>query len=411
MRCFYKIALFLNIAVLVSCTQDSYAQYSSSSEEVDIKWKEGYLDIHFMHTGGGNTSFIVFPDGTTLLFDAGESIKGGSTPSFPPFTNPEICVGQRIADYIKYFAPRGVIDYALISHYHSDHYGSVKDNTPMATNGVYKLSGITAVGDIIPIKRLLDRNYPRFNYPRDLVAQNNPTLNNYIAFIQHQKTVNGMTAEMLAVGSNSQIKTLYEEYSDFEVRNVKVGQYLWIGKGNQAAEYPFNPPVVNSAVLENGNPLSCAILIKYGKFDYLNCGDIAGVDKFPDFDIETPVANIVGEVDALTLNHHGYKDATSPYFIQRTNPTVIAHQAIHEPHFADKTLTTLSKSKAHVFTMCMPDKVKNWYKRLISNNYVHTRGNFFIRVYDNGERFKVICLDPNEYTPTFYTEFDNYNSK
>jgi hypothetical protein len=34
-------------------------------------WREGYLDIHHISTGSGNATFMVFPDGTTLLFDAG----------------------------------------------------------------------------------------------------------------------------------------------------------------------------------------------------------------------------------------------------------------------------------------------------------------------------------------------------
>jgi len=34
-------------------------------------WTEGTLDIHHISTGSGNSAFFVFPDGTTLLVDAG----------------------------------------------------------------------------------------------------------------------------------------------------------------------------------------------------------------------------------------------------------------------------------------------------------------------------------------------------
>ncbi|MDD2726949.1 MAG: hypothetical protein PHO17_06555, partial [Proteiniphilum sp.] len=35
-------------------------------------WRKGYLDIHFISTGRGNASFILMPDGTTMLIDAGD---------------------------------------------------------------------------------------------------------------------------------------------------------------------------------------------------------------------------------------------------------------------------------------------------------------------------------------------------
>ncbi len=37
-----------------------------------IKWKPGYLDIHHINTGRGNAAFCIFPDGTTMIIDAGE---------------------------------------------------------------------------------------------------------------------------------------------------------------------------------------------------------------------------------------------------------------------------------------------------------------------------------------------------
>ena len=35
-------------------------------------WQEGYLDIHQINTGRGNSAFLILPDGTTALIDAGE---------------------------------------------------------------------------------------------------------------------------------------------------------------------------------------------------------------------------------------------------------------------------------------------------------------------------------------------------
>ena len=41
------------------------------------KWTPGTLDIHQINTGRGNAAFLMLPDGTTMLVDAG---NGGNLP-------------------------------------------------------------------------------------------------------------------------------------------------------------------------------------------------------------------------------------------------------------------------------------------------------------------------------------------
>lgn len=38
-------------------------------------WEDGILDIHHISTGRGDAAFMIFPDGTTMLVDAGESTE------------------------------------------------------------------------------------------------------------------------------------------------------------------------------------------------------------------------------------------------------------------------------------------------------------------------------------------------
>ncbi len=401
-----KNTLFLTLSLLTS-TVASFAQ------DDNISWQKGYFDIHFMHTGGGNTSFLVFPDGTTLLYDAGDSRGSAKDPFFKPFDDKDITVPKRIADYVKFFAPNGVIDYAVVSHFHNDHYGEIRKDTPTSSNGEYRLTGIVGVGEEIPIRNLIDRAYPNYNYPVDMIAQNDPALNNYLKFINYQAKHNNMNASMLTPGVNTQITQLYDKSANpqFDVRNVKVNQLIWMGSGDNVAAYPFDPPLVNSKGYYNENPLSIALLFTYGRFEYFVAADIAGENDYPDYDIETPIANIIGEVDALSLNHHGYKDAVSSYYLTKTEPQIIVHQACHEPHFAEKTLATLKNHPADVYTASMPNDLKRWLGRLVSKKYKSTWGNFFIRVYDNGEKFKVITLDANSYTPSASATSKIYNSK
>src|SRR4051812_35873687 len=93
-------------------------------------WQEGYMDLHHINTGRGNAAFYILPDGTTMIVDAGEL-----DPTAARTTSPRNAVirpndskrpYEWITDYIRQFAPpkTAVIDYALITHFHDDHFGS-----------------------------------------------------------------------------------------------------------------------------------------------------------------------------------------------------------------------------------------------------------------------------------------------
>src|SRR5688500_15147093 len=93
-------------------------------------WTEGYLDIHHINTGHGDAAFYIFPDGTTMLLDAGEmdptSERVNSSRNATLHPNNKKTAHEWIVDYIKRVHPRSAnpeIDYALITHFHDDHFG------------------------------------------------------------------------------------------------------------------------------------------------------------------------------------------------------------------------------------------------------------------------------------------------
>ncbi len=135
-------------------------------------WKKGYLDIHFINTGRGNCSFIVMPDGTTMMTDAGDLNADAFNKSYAPmysppkFPNASFTAGEAIFNHIKNVTKKEapILDYTLITHYHGDHYGEVRKGQRKSVKGDYVLTGVTEVGEYIPIKTLLDRAYPNTNF-------------------------------------------------------------------------------------------------------------------------------------------------------------------------------------------------------------------------------------------------------
>ena len=70
-------------------------------------WEEGCFDIHFINSGRGECCFYIFPDGTTMLVDAGElTLTYGDGPC-PQRPNSSIRPYETYARYIKHFLPQG----------------------------------------------------------------------------------------------------------------------------------------------------------------------------------------------------------------------------------------------------------------------------------------------------------------
>ena len=80
------------------------------------------LDIYFIDVEGGQATLIVTPQGETLLIDTG--FATGSSPSMPGAA--VTSHASRIADAAR-AAGAKQIDYLLITHFHADHDGGVPE--------------------------------------------------------------------------------------------------------------------------------------------------------------------------------------------------------------------------------------------------------------------------------------------
>ena len=170
---FFMLVLLLGL--FCSC---SNRVYNAKSGQKLPKWTEGCLDIHSINSGRGECTFYILPDGTTMLVDAGEFHNGGVRHPMVEQKPDTLTRPYKVyAEYIKDILSRsfnrnnvilnGVknlsIDYALLTHYHMDHMGRLEKDYERAPEKYIK-TGMMALYDELPYKKLIDRSYPDYSF-------------------------------------------------------------------------------------------------------------------------------------------------------------------------------------------------------------------------------------------------------
>ena len=71
-------------------------------------WNPGELDIHFIHTGTSENTFMIFPDGTTMLLDCGHVKRRapGYADAIPPAPSGKRRAGEWVRRYIERLIPQ-----------------------------------------------------------------------------------------------------------------------------------------------------------------------------------------------------------------------------------------------------------------------------------------------------------------
>jgi beta-lactamase superfamily II metal-dependent hydrolase len=409
MKC-KKISYFI-IALLVCFPTFLFAQVKVG--DVYPEWTAGYMDIHHINTGKGECVFVIMPDGTTMMIDAGET--GTDIRNFKPDGNRSS--GEWIARYILRMMrplPEKKLDYIFLTHFHDDHMGSVALSKKKSDKGDYALTGITEVGDLIPFGKIVDRNWPDYNFPYPMAG--NRDMQNYIRFINWH-LANGATAEQFQVGSNQQFKLLRQasQYPGFEIRNIAANGVIWTGVHNNTRNH--FPPVDKLAKEDypGENSCSAAIRISYGKFDYFNGGDICNAYSPGTWkEIEAPVGWATGPVDVCEANHHA-KDAMSEEFVRAVRPRVFVIQGFALSHPDVLSLQNMLSREIYpgerdVFIYHLFDVNKIVIDERFLNQLKSTQGHIVIRVRPGGDRYDVYILDDSSESFTIKAIHGPYES-
>jgi competence protein ComEC len=229
----------------------------------------GRLRLDLLDVGQGDSALLTFPDGTTLLIDAGgraqfdATREGVSEDASAPFERDGRDIGEAVVAEYLWWRGLGRVDYILATHAHADH-----------------MSGLNDIARDFQVRAaLLGR-----------AAQDETE------FVRFAETLRRERVPLEFVGRGDRLK--------FGAANVDV---LWPPRATRD-ETP-------AALSENN--ASLVLRVRYGERVFLLTGDIERAAE----------ATLVAAGDALQSDvvkvaHHGSRTSSSESFITATRPSV-----------------------------------------------------------------------------------------
>lgn len=357
------------------------------------KWSEGYFDIHAVNSGRGECTFLIMPDGTTMLIDAGEVTGSSEYPSVPAKPNAMTRAIVAYQRYISYFLPEvcgGSIDYMMLTHFHNDHMGTMT-SASFETNveGGYRKTGMLGLYDLIKARKWVDRIYPDYNDAALKTTDYTKGYEQLASFTKYNKEKNGLVAERFDLGSDMQFVMKYKPSDyDFKVDNIARSGCICIN-GKTTDLYG------SASRAENGMCNGC--LFTYGKFNYLTLGDSGANTK-----IEQPLATAMGvRVEAMKASHHFSVNCMTPAAVSIWTPRVVVTQSFYERDEQPNVTSIANFLKAYAIEKYMyftnvveaqQTKHADVYSKASGIN-----GHVVIRVSPGGNAFFVYMLDDTDF--------------
>ncbi len=239
------------------------------------------FEIYFIDVMGGAATLIVTPERESVLIDTGWAGQGERDP-------------KRIEHVVRVVAGLDHLDHVVTTHWHADHFG-----------------GIAGLSQRLKIERFWDRGLP------DPAAPDN----------DREAFPDGPRAD-------DPLGIAYRKASEGRRKPLKAGDTLplrgnveavVLASGGKVVETPSGP--ANPACAEapadmppdpSDNARSLAFRFRFGKFDFLDCGDLTwNVEKL----LVCPTDRI-GAIDLFQVTHHGAPNSNHPTLVRTIAPTV-----------------------------------------------------------------------------------------
>jgi len=218
------------------------------------------LDIYFIDVEGGQATLLVTPGGQSLLIDTGFPGNGSRDAK-------RIVAAARDAGIKQ-------IDYLMITHFHSDHVG-----------------GVPELAQLIPIGTFIDHG---------TVADAEKNAPGMAELFGAYAAVRGK-GQHLEPKPGDRLPLKEIEATVVSSAAATLSQPFATATGRNAACSSFVRPASDAGE----NPRSTGIVVQFGKFRFLDVGDLTAE---PMFNLVCP-ADMIGPVDVYLVAHHGGKDA------------------------------------------------------------------------------------------------------
>ena len=230
----------------------------------------GHLVIYTIDVEGGQATLLVSPTKASMLVDTGWGGNNGRDAE-------RIKAAMKDAGITK-------IDHVLITHHHTDHVG-----------GVPNLVARVQVGEF------LDHGPNRED--ADI------TRSDYAAYI---KAIGATPRRIVHPGDTIDISGLST------IVLTADGEHIAAVPGVKPEPNPYcaNEPHWDLDTTEN--PRSAGVLVRFGKFRFLDLGDLTKAKEIP---LVCP-NNLIGHVDLYLVNHHGFNLSNSKAFVDAIHPRV-----------------------------------------------------------------------------------------
>lgn len=263
------------------------------------------LDIYFIDVEGGQSTLIVTPTGESLLIDTG--FPGDGTFASLPGDPAKARDPQRILAAAR-SAGVSQIDYLMLTHYHADHAG-----------------GVIELAQLLPIRTFIDHAAPTADAEAG-VPGTQAVYDRYVAL-----RATGAHLEP-APGARLPLKGI-----DATVVS-SAGAILSSALPGAGTDNPTCGGAGLPAQEKTENPRSTGIRLQYGRFRFLDVGDLSGA---PLNRLVCP-RRLVGETDVYLVAHHGGLDAADPAVFAGVTPRVAIVNNGPNKGGAKETLAVLS---------------------------------------------------------------------
>ncbi len=422
---------FLKASILTGaalCLADWEKAFAAGARDPQVGkpwkgWKEGEFQIHFIYTGVGESMFLIFPDGTTMLLDCGDfdALARGEL-AVPVLPSPDRHAGEWIARYVTRVNPAVTnVDYMMLSHYHNDHAGSDRFYAEKIVRDgeEYCLSGFSQAAETLSFKKAIDRCWPDYDdpIPNTEKGGDSDTWAHMRKFYGYMRKHRGLDIEKFRLGAKDQIVLLRhpEKYRNFVVRNICANGRIASEDGRITDLYAELKEKTRPKSL-NENAMSLGMVFRYGDFRFYTAGDFS--DSFTDPDgtrrfIEDDIADVCGRADVAKVNHHGHH-SMSRKLVSALRSRVYVSCVWDQLHNMPDTMGLLTDRSIYpddriVCPTIMPaerrakDGDSAWMKDVAKASY--EGGHVVVNVEKGGKRYSVSYLTAQDESMTVRSVF------